>query len=128
MTHYLFAESARGNPKSRPHDLDDTVKIDKTQLGLAEYRAPLDRDCSGDQDKAPRNYSVPSRGDKVLYGLVAQRIEHFDAQADAVIVGKHVIATTADGQVAQAIWLAWNPRHIEAKHCCHKLQASSMLA
>jgi hypothetical protein len=48
MTHYLFAESAAGHPKPRPHDLDDTVKIDEAQLGLAERRAPLNRHCSGD--------------------------------------------------------------------------------
>jgi hypothetical protein len=127
MTCYLFAESAGGHPKPRPHYLDDTVKIDEAQLSLAERRAPLNRDCSGDQDKTTRSCSIPSREEKILYGFVTHRIEHLDAQADAVIVGKHVVTATADGQVVEAIWLAWYPRRIQAQQRCHKVQNSSVL-
>jgi hypothetical protein len=126
MAHYLFTESAGGHPKSRPCDLDDAVKVDETQLGLSQRRAPLNRDRSSDQDKAPRRPGVPGRQDKIIYGRVAHRIKHLDVHADAVVVRQHVLAATADGQVAKTIGLAWDPRRIQAKRCCHKLQTSSL--
>jgi hypothetical protein len=128
MAHYLFAESAGGHPKPRPDDLDDAVKVDETQLGLSERRAPLNRDRSSNQDKAPRPPRVPRRQDKIIYGRVAHRIKHLDVHADAVVVRQHVLATTADSQVAKAVWLSWDPRRIQAKRCSHKLQTSSLEA